>query len=203
MSRTCGEAGGSTGESSPSVGLAVVDSMTARQIKAFASHAQGFPKPPQHRIFDRLRKGMPNRAPDLLFRWRHYAGFRWFPSIRNSLSGNRMIQRSLPPSPSSSPNPDDQRTPDPAHRGYCLVHGEHGFHGHRDVASGDRGRHRHQPADAETRHYLLFAVARGVHSGERLDRRPVRRAAGVQPRGRRLHGGVDRLRVVVLGDRIS
>src|ERR1700744_1440547 len=40
------------------------------------------------------------RGPDLLFRWRHYAGFRWFSSIRNSLPGNGMLQRSLPPSAS-------------------------------------------------------------------------------------------------------
>src|SRR5665213_3153902 len=112
-----------------------------------------------HRIFQKpfstapschLLKPMPNRGPDLLFRGRYYAGFRWFPSIRNSLSGNRMIQPTLPPSPFSSPNPDDQRTPDPAHRGHSLVHGKHGFHGHLDVASGDRSRYRHQPADAET-----------------------------------------------------
>jgi hypothetical protein len=46
MNGTCGEACGGTVESSPSVGLAVVDSMAERRIKAFASHAQGFPKTP-------------------------------------------------------------------------------------------------------------------------------------------------------------
>ncbi len=92
---------GIAGESSPSVGLAVVDSMVARRIKALASHAQGFPEPPQHRTFDRLREAevrpISNRGPDLCFRRRHYAGFRWFPSIRNSLSGDGMVQPSLPP----------------------------------------------------------------------------------------------------------
>jgi len=97
MSRTCGEASGGTVESSPSVGLAVVDSMMARRIKALASHAQDFPKTLQHRTFDRLLNAMPNRGPDLLFRGRYYAGFRWFPSIRNSLSGDGMVQRKLPP----------------------------------------------------------------------------------------------------------
>src|SRR6202158_2667736 len=66
------------------------------------------------------------------------------------------------------PNLDDQRTPDPAHRGYRPVHGEHGFDGYRDFASGDRRRYRHQPADAEARHHLVSAVAGGIHSGERL-----------------------------------
>jgi hypothetical protein len=42
MSKTPGDAIGIASESSPSIGLAVVDSMTGRQIKAFASHAQGF-----------------------------------------------------------------------------------------------------------------------------------------------------------------
>jgi len=42
MSKPPGEAIGTAGESSPSIGLAVVDSMTDRQIKAFASHARGF-----------------------------------------------------------------------------------------------------------------------------------------------------------------
>src|ERR1700722_15698435 len=105
MSRTSGEARGGTVESSPSVGLAVVDSMTQRRIKALASHAQGFPKTPRHRSFHRLREAQalptPNRGPDLLFRGRHYAGFRWFPSIRNSLSGNGMVQPTLMPPPPS------------------------------------------------------------------------------------------------------
>src|SRR6267142_5662930 len=47
MNRTCGEAIGIAVESSPSVGLAVVDSMAARRIKAFASHAQAFREPPR------------------------------------------------------------------------------------------------------------------------------------------------------------
>jgi hypothetical protein len=51
MNRTVGEASGGTVESSPSVGLAVVDSMTERQIKAIASHAQAFHKALQHRTF--------------------------------------------------------------------------------------------------------------------------------------------------------
>jgi hypothetical protein len=63
MSWTFGEAIGGTVESSPSVGLAVVDSMTARRIKAIASHAQGFHKTPGHRTFDRLRKPIPNPCP--------------------------------------------------------------------------------------------------------------------------------------------
>jgi hypothetical protein len=45
MSETFGEAIGNAGESSPSVGLAVVDSMAGCRIKAFASHAQAFRKP--------------------------------------------------------------------------------------------------------------------------------------------------------------
>jgi hypothetical protein len=63
MNRTFGEAGGGTVESSPSVGLAVVDSMVARRIKALASHAQGFPEPPQHRTFDRLREAKSRPSP--------------------------------------------------------------------------------------------------------------------------------------------
>jgi hypothetical protein len=43
MSETFGEAIGNAGESSPSVGLAVVDSMAGCRIKAFACHAQAFP----------------------------------------------------------------------------------------------------------------------------------------------------------------
>jgi hypothetical protein len=45
MSSTSGEAIGVAVESKPIVGLAVVDSMTARRIKAFASHAQAFREP--------------------------------------------------------------------------------------------------------------------------------------------------------------
>jgi len=39
------------------------------------------------------------------------------------------------------------------------------------LAAGDRGRYWRQPADAETRHHLVSAVAGGIYSGERLDRR--------------------------------
>ncbi|WP_300178708.1 hypothetical protein [Bradyrhizobium sp.] len=42
MNSYAGDAIGSTVESSPSVGLALVDSMAARRIKVFASHAQVF-----------------------------------------------------------------------------------------------------------------------------------------------------------------
>src|SRR5258705_10538014 len=47
MTSTCGEAIGIAVESSQSVGWAVVDSMAARRIKAFASHAQAFREPPR------------------------------------------------------------------------------------------------------------------------------------------------------------
>jgi hypothetical protein len=45
MNASSGEATGIAGESSPSVGLAVVDSMAARQIKGFDGHSQGFHVP--------------------------------------------------------------------------------------------------------------------------------------------------------------
>jgi hypothetical protein len=61
MNGTLGEASGGTVESSPSVGLAVVDSMTGGQIKAIASHAQAFHKAFQHRAFN--RQSNPNPCP--------------------------------------------------------------------------------------------------------------------------------------------
>src|SRR3984957_2196796 len=61
MNGTLGEASGGTVESSPSVGLAVVDSMTGGRIKAIASHAQAFHKAFQHRAFN--RQSNPNPCP--------------------------------------------------------------------------------------------------------------------------------------------
>jgi len=44
--------------------------------------------------------------------------------------------------------------------------------------------------------HLLPAVACGVHSGQRLDRRSLRRAHGVSRSDRGLHARLDRLRAV-------
>ena len=68
------------------------------------------------------------------------------------------------------------------------------FDRHRDVAAGDRGRHRHEPARAQARAHLLPARARHLHPGQRLDRRPLRRAHHLPRRDRRLHARLDRLR---------
>src|SRR6266511_592324 len=50
--------------------------------------------------------------------------------------------------------------------------------------------------------HLLLALARGLHSGERLDRRPFRRAHGVSGSDRRVHARLDRLRALGLALRI-
>jgi hypothetical protein len=95
MSKLPGEATGIAGESSPSVGLAVVDSMTGRQIKAFASHA--------HPALGFRRRAHPAAAPMARLRarpFRHaegYAGFRCFSGFRNGKCSNGMVQ---PPFPS-------------------------------------------------------------------------------------------------------
>ncbi|MDE2331178.1 MAG: hypothetical protein KGK16_10415 [Bradyrhizobium sp.] len=67
MSSYAGDAIGSTVESSPSVGLALVDSMAARRIKVFARYVEGFRKILHPAGFG-LPAAMPNRGPDLLFR---------------------------------------------------------------------------------------------------------------------------------------
>ena len=54
------------------------------------------------------------------------------------------------------------------------------------------------PLDAQARGHLLSAVARGLHPGERLDRRPLRRPHGVPRRDRGVHARLDRLRAVRL-----
>ena len=75
-----------------------------------------------------------------------------------------------------------------------AVHGEHGLHGDRDLAAGHRARARHQSAGLEARGHLLSALARHLHSGQRLDRRPLRRPQRVSHRHRRVHPRLDRLR---------
>ena len=83
-----------------------------------------------------------------------------------------------------------------------AVHGEHGLHGDRDLAAGHCARAGHQPAGLETRCHLLSALARHLHSGQRLDRRPLRRPQRVSHRYRRVHPRLDRLRRVTLARRI-
>jgi hypothetical protein len=65
--------------------------MAQRRIKAFASHAQAFHR--RGRIPSRQHAPSGGEAqktaPDIRLR---YAGFRCFPSFRNSLRGDGMIQ---------------------------------------------------------------------------------------------------------------
>ena len=51
--------------------------------------------------------------------------------------------------------------------------------------------------------HLVSAVAGDLHSGERLDRRPIRRAQRVPRRDRGVHVRLDRLRAVELAQPIS
>src|SRR3981189_102408 len=125
--------------------------------------------------------------------------------IRGSAIASPSLRCYSPPPasfPPLSPIFDDQRTPDPAHRGHRPVHGEHGFDRDRHLAAGDRGRYWRQPADAETRHHLVSAVAGGIYSGERLARRSFWRADGVLDRRRGLYRRLDRLRAVLLSYRL-
>src|SRR5581483_11357042 len=84
-------------------------------------------------------------------------------------------------SPSYSPPRKfyEQTASDTAHRGHRPVHGEHGFDGDCDIVAGHRRRYRYEPADAQARDHLLSLVACRFHPGERLDRRPLRPAAGI------------------------
>src|SRR2546429_4186956 len=70
-------------------------------------------------------------------RGRH-AGFGWYARFRNGLCDRGMIQAPRLPH-FRSLDSDDQRTPDPAHRGHRPVHGEHGLDSDCDLAAGDRG----------------------------------------------------------------
>ncbi len=63
------------------------------------------------------------------------------------------------------------------------------------------GRYRHQSAGAQARRHLLSAVARDLHPGQRLDRRPLRRPHRVPRRHRRVHPRLDRLRAIGIADR--
>jgi hypothetical protein len=53
MNEISGGALASPSNQSPSVGLALVDSMTSRQIKAFDSHAQAFMDQARLRLYQR------------------------------------------------------------------------------------------------------------------------------------------------------
>ena len=75
--------------------------------------------------------------------------------FRNGVAACVVVIPVLPAEPFSLSLPDEQTTPDPADRRHCPVHGEHGLDRDRDLAACDRGRHRHQPADAEARDHLL------------------------------------------------
>src|SRR6202163_4769048 len=123
---------------------------------------------------------------------------------RSALASASLRCYSPPPAsfPPLSPILDEQRTPDPTHRGHRPVHGEHGFDRDRHLAAGDRGGYWREPPDAETCHHLVSAVAGGIYSGERLDRRSFWRADGVLDRGRGLYRGLDRLRAVLLRHRL-
>jgi hypothetical protein len=71
-------------ESFPSVGLAVVDSMLPRRIKAFGSHAQAFPS----------KTAVISHQNDVPFP--PHAGFKWFPPFRNSRGNEGVLQPSDP-----------------------------------------------------------------------------------------------------------
>src|ERR1700761_7518356 len=120
MNGTFGEASGGTVESSPSVGLAVVDSMLARRIKAIASHAQAFHKAPQHRAF--CRQNRPGARPSpIAGQTCFFAGgitqdLGGFPASAIACRAMGCYSATSHPYP-SAPFPNEQRTPDPAHRG--------------------------------------------------------------------------------------
>src|SRR5258707_12279930 len=96
--------------------------------------------------------------------------------------GKALLQPSPRLFPAALPILDEQRTPDPAHRGHSPVHGEHGFDRDRHLAAGDRGGYWREPPDAETCHHLVSAVAGGIYFGERVGRRSFWRADGLLDR---------------------
>src|ERR1700687_2839225 len=144
---------------------------------------------------------MAAMAAPTAWKRRGHTGFRRRATFRNSLTSPVVLQPSSRLFPAALPIFDDQRTPDPAHRGHRPVHGEHGFDRDRPLAAGDRGGYWREPPDAETCHHLVSTVAGGIYSGERLDRRSFWRADGVLDRGRGLYRGLDRLCAVLLRHR--
>ena len=88
-------------------------------------------------------------------------------------------------------------TPDPgaARRRLRDVHAEPQFDGDRHRIADDRAISRREPAAAQRGDHLLFAEPCRIHPDQRLDRRPVWRAPGVQRGDRRVHLGLDRLRL--------
>src|ERR1700761_4444271 len=96
MNCSFGEACGGTVEASPSVGLAVVDSMLAHRIKAFASHAQAFRPGLARWAFLPFAQRCSFADQTCFSAVLGYAGFRWFSSIRNSLGGTGMVQPTCP-----------------------------------------------------------------------------------------------------------
>ena len=105
--------------------------------------------------------------------------------------GNERSARSGPAPQASHQRP---HPPDRGDRRLRDVHAEPRLHRHRHRASHHGEGVRRRSGAHERRAHLLSAVAGGVHSRERLDRRPLRRANGVPRRDRGVHPGLDPVR---------